>query len=129
MTNRQLLSSYVPLRLAAQNQPGEIAGVLEVYSDVSPLVAQIERRQQLVFVISAAVWGCVYATLLLIVKRAERIMRRQYIAQQRTAEALRHSEQKAHQHAEELSQAFQDLEASQTEQLIQAEKMASLDPS
>jgi signal transduction histidine kinase len=126
ITERKLISSYVPLRLASNGSSSEIEGVFELYSDVTPLVEKVQSTQRLVFLVSAGLWSVVYVFLLLIVKRAARILKQQHEAQQQTEVALRISEQQAHRQADELDKALQELRESQTKQLIQAEKMSSL---
>jgi signal transduction histidine kinase len=124
LTDRKLISSYVPLR-QTPDQGGQIGGVFELYNDVTPLVEQVQHKQRLVFLVSAGLWGSVYVVLLLIVNRAAQILKQQYDQQQQTEAALSDSEQQARQQASELDQALQELKESQT-QLIQAEKMSGL---
>ena len=90
LENRDLLSSYVALRRAPD---APIEGVLEVYTDVTGLLASIEREQRLVTLIVAAVLALLYGILFLIVRHADRIIKSQYEQQRRSEHALRDSQQ------------------------------------
>jgi diguanylate cyclase (GGDEF)-like protein len=70
--NRNLLSSYVPIR-KTPNDPVE--GVFEIYSDVTPLVAEIERTEYTVLAGVTVLLFLLYLFLLLIVRRADRIIK------------------------------------------------------
>jgi signal transduction histidine kinase len=124
VTDRQLISSYVPLRQKTE-QGEQIDGVFELYNDVTPLVKEIQNTQNLFFLMSAGLWSVIYIILLLIVSHAAKIMRHQYQIQQQTETALRDSEQQARHQADDLDRTLKELKASQTH-LIQAEKMSSL---
>ncbi|MGG6263707.1 ATP-binding protein [Leptolyngbya sp. AN03gr2] len=125
IVDRQLISSYVPLELKAADGTTQIEGVFELYSDVTPLVAEVEKTQKFVFLISGAIWGGVYLVLFLIVKRADTIIQKQYQLQQQTEASLRDSEQVARQKSQQLESALEELNKTQIQQ-VQAEKMASL---
>jgi len=72
IVNRNLLSSYVPIR-KTPNDPVE--GVFEIYSDVTPLVADIERTEYTVLGGVTVLLLLLYLFLLLIVRRADRIIK------------------------------------------------------
>ena len=72
--DRDLLSSYIPMRSR------EIAGVFEIYSDVTPLLAEIRRAQIVQVAIVLSTLAAIYIALLLAVRRAERIARQQHKA-------------------------------------------------
>lgn len=88
--DRNMISSYVPLIPDAST--GEITGVLEVYEDVTPLLARINRTQTVLIVGVVVALAVLYGALLFIVNRAERIMREQQAARDQAQEALRRSE-------------------------------------
>jgi signal transduction histidine kinase len=94
ITNRKLLSSYVPLYDSTSNF-SEIDGVFELYSDVTPLVERIESTQRLIFLTSVGIWGVVYALLFLIVRHADRIIKKQFQLQQQTQNILIQQEKMA----------------------------------
>ena len=70
--NRNLLSSYIPVR---RIPGGPVEGVFEIYSDVTPLVAEVERTQYTVFTGVVFILFLLYLFLLMIVRRADRIIR------------------------------------------------------
>ena len=74
--DRDLVESYLPIRLGN----GPVEGVFELYSDVTLLIATIERTTIELIVSFVAVFGLLYGGLLLIVHRADRILRRQYVS-------------------------------------------------
>ncbi|MEK7207621.1 MAG: GGDEF domain-containing protein [Pseudomonadota bacterium] len=71
--NRNLLSSYIPLR---QSPDAPVEGVFEVYSDVTSMVADIERTEYTVLAGVTTLLLLLYLFLLLIVRRADRIIQR-----------------------------------------------------
>lgn len=73
IVNRDLLSSYVPLRRGAE---APIEGVMEVYTDVTDLLAQVERQQRLVTLSVVIVLTGLYGVLFMIVRRADGIIKR-----------------------------------------------------
>lgn len=69
-----LIQSYVPVRL---EQDSPILGVLEIYTEVAPLVKRIEKASVLVAVGVGLVLTLLYTLLAAIVRRANRIIERQ----------------------------------------------------
>jgi signal transduction histidine kinase len=65
-----VIGSYLPVRSA-----GGIAGVIEVYDDVTDLLRTIRDTRWQVFGLSAVLLSALYIALLLIVRRADRIVR------------------------------------------------------
>lgn len=92
--DRKLLSSYVPLYAGADNL-SEIEGVFELYADVTPLVERVDSTQGLIFLTSIVTWGIVYLFLFLIVSRADRIIKKQFLLQQQTQNILIQQEKMA----------------------------------
>ncbi len=70
--NRNLLSSYIPVH---KIPGGPVEGVIEIYSDVTPLVADIERTEYTVLGGVTGLLLLLYLFLLMIVRRADRIIR------------------------------------------------------
>jgi two-component system, sensor histidine kinase len=91
--NRDVFSSYIPLRRA--DQSGTIAGVFEIYTDVTPLLQQVTRTQIRVIGGVTLVLAVLYAALFLIVRRADRIIRRQAIERELAEEQLRQAKEAA----------------------------------
>ena len=84
--NGDLLSTYIPVRLTAD---GEVSAVFEVYDDVTPSLARIQRTQWQVVLVVALVVGLLYAFLFVIVRHADRLLRRQYREREIGERALR----------------------------------------
>lgn len=93
IVDRDLLSSYVPLR-RSDNAPVE--GVMEVYVDVTDLLASVARQQRLVTMGVIVVLSSLYAILFLIVQRADGIIKR-------SAEDLSQAKEGAERSLNELS--------------------------
>jgi diguanylate cyclase (GGDEF)-like protein len=72
IVDRNLVSSYVPVR---RDDTAPVEAVMEVYSDVSALVAQLERTQWQVAGAVLGSFSLLYFFLYLIVRRADRIIR------------------------------------------------------
>lgn len=77
---RNLLSSYIPIRTSLN---GPVEGIFEIYSDVTPLVADIDRTQYTVFGGVIFILFLLYLFLLMIVRRADRIIRTHENAERR----------------------------------------------
>jgi signal transduction histidine kinase len=83
--DRDVLSSYIPLY--ADGGLGEIEGVFEIYSDVTPLLQQIDAtRRTLLFVVIATL-STLYVALYFIVRRADRLIFQQATELQQAKES------------------------------------------
>jgi diguanylate cyclase (GGDEF)-like protein len=80
IVKRNLLSSYIPVR---RTPNGPIEGIFEIYSDVTPLVADIESTQYTVLSGVIFLLFLLYLFLLMIVRRADRIIRSHENAERR----------------------------------------------
>jgi len=85
--NRDVLSSYIPLRSRSQ---APIEGVMAIYTDVTDLNASDDKEELLVTLSVIAVLATLYGILFIIVRQADRILRRQYEHQRRIEKSLRH---------------------------------------
>ncbi len=74
LNNRNLIASYVPARATAD---APIEGVFEVYSDVTELLHAQTRAQWQVAGIVLALLATLYLFLLLVIRKADRIIARQ----------------------------------------------------
>lgn len=83
--NRDLISSYVPV----QGADGRVEGVFEIYSDVTPFLADIARTQWQVVGLVSGLLAVLFAALWLIVRRADGILRRQEVEQERRSSGSR----------------------------------------
>ena len=81
--NRDLLSTYMPVR---RTPDGDVEGVFEVYTDVTSLVEDIKRTEYTVFGGITLLLFVLYLFLLLIVRRADRIIK-QHESTERKAQA------------------------------------------
>lgn len=75
LTEKKLISSYLPLR--PQGSDAEIEGVIEVYSNVTPLVQQVEDAQQEGLIAVIVTFLGLYGVLVIIVGYAQAILIRQ----------------------------------------------------
>ncbi|GAB6064277.1 two-component system sensor histidine kinase NtrB [Deferrisoma palaeochoriense] len=81
----RLLELYVPIRYGA----GPVVGVAEVYEDISPVLAEVARLKRRVWGVSAVGAGLVFLVLLGVVVRADRRIREQTLALERSEERFR----------------------------------------
>ncbi|MEO1094284.1 MAG: ATP-binding protein [Cyanobacteria bacterium J06638_28] len=109
LQDRHLLSSYIPIYNDVAQE--EIAGVFELYSDVTHLLERIERTQRRVVLGSAMIQLIFYITLFLFVSRADRLLEKQY--------------RQVQEQAIELETTLTKLRETQS-QMLQSEKMSSL---
>ena len=87
LVNRDVMSSYIPLRSSTE---APLEGVMAIYTDVSELNASDDKEELLVTSSVIAVLAALYGILFIIVRNADRIIRRQYEHQRRIEKSLRH---------------------------------------
>lgn len=104
--DRDLVESYLPIR----NGNGPVEGVFEIYTDVTPLLAEIRRDTINLAVSFSLVFGLLYAILLLIVRRADRTIKQQYIDITNKNEALEREVVERRQVETALQRAHEELE-------------------
>ncbi len=71
---RDLVESYIPIKSAQ----GTAVGVFELYTDVTPLLADVKSHTTKLAVRSVTVFSLLYLALLFLVRRAERTIQAQY---------------------------------------------------
>ncbi len=76
IVDRDLLSSYVPIY--RDETVRDVAGVFEVYNDVTGFVGEINRVQIWLAVIGFGTAGLVYAALVALVRHGDRLLLRQH---------------------------------------------------
>ncbi|MBD5804924.1 Cyclic di-GMP phosphodiesterase Gmr [Azoarcus sp. Aa7] len=73
--NVNVVSSYIPIR---PDPDGQVKAVFELYTDVSGDIREIDSDSWRLLLAIVMGFGALYAVLLLVVGRADRILRRQY---------------------------------------------------
>jgi PAS domain S-box-containing protein len=104
--DRDLVETYVPIRL----DNGPIEGVFELYTDVTPLLAEVKRDTVNLVVSFSVVFGLLYGILFLTVQRADRTIKRQYADITEKNEALEHEVRERKQVEAALQRAHDELE-------------------
>lgn len=74
LQERDLVESYLPIRQGG----GPVEAVFELYTDVTPLMADIERATTNLLVRFLPAFAVLYGALFLVVRRADRTIKRQY---------------------------------------------------
>jgi diguanylate cyclase (GGDEF)-like protein len=125
--NADILSTFVPVRLTAD---GPISLVLEVYQDVTPLVAKIERAQWEVAVAAVVVVGFLQMVMFILVQHADGIIRRQYRERELSEQALRQVqgtlERRVKARTKELARANAGLEAEIAERRLADQRVVHM---
>ena len=93
-----LLSTYLPVRRPSD---GTIRAVFEVYDDVTPFLARIERTQWLVMLAVFALLCVLFGVLFIIVRHADDVIQRQYRQRDAAERALRRAQRTLEQRVEE----------------------------
>ena len=75
--NRSLVESYLPI----WGDDDAVEGVFELYTDVTPLVAMVDRSTDRLTVGLLITFALLYGILFVIVRRADQILKRQYADQ------------------------------------------------
>jgi PAS domain S-box-containing protein len=83
--DRNMFESYIPI----WGSSGEVEGVFELYTDVTPLVKGIQNYTVKLVVGLLAIFGLLYAILYGIVFRADKILREQYNGLQESEAAIK----------------------------------------
>lgn len=89
---QNVLSTYLAVRPA--DTESQIAGVFELYSNVTPLLHQINTTQWQLMTGVGLMLACLYGALFFIVSRAEGMMHSQQAAQQAAALELRQQQRR-----------------------------------
>ena len=112
----EFLSSYVPM--INRSSANKVERVFEIYSDVTPLIQQIEKTKQNILFGVILILELLYVFLFLIIRKADRLIAHQYLVLQKTN--IQYQQQ-----TEKLEKTLAVLNSTQS-QLIQQEKMAAL---
>jgi hypothetical protein len=96
--DRDVISSYVPI----QSGDSGVEGVFEVYDDVTPLLENISIAQRNIAIGVTLILTLLYAILFLLIRRADNLIQRQFIEQQKAEEEI----QKAYKREEKINEFF-----------------------
>jgi signal transduction histidine kinase len=103
---RDLVESYLPIRQG----DGPVQGVFELYTDVTPLMEGVERSTTKLVIGFLPIFALSYGMLYLIVRRADRTIKRQYADISEKNLALRHEVGERTRAETDLTQAHDQLE-------------------
>ena len=134
LKRHRIVSSYVPIR--PHGIDAEVAAVIELYTDVTPAVRQVEQTQLSLLAGVIGICSLLYGTLFLIISRADQILNAQHRELLATRESLAQANTDLEGQVSERTAALQatnqrlhrtlnELTQTQT-QLIHKEKMSSL---
>ncbi len=73
--DRDLVESYLPIR----HGDGPVVGVFELYTDVTPLMTKFKHSTTRLVTGLVLIFGSLYGVLFLVVRRADRTIKRQYL--------------------------------------------------
>jgi len=125
--NADLLSTYIPVR---HNSDGGIGAVFEVYDDVTPFLARIERTQWMVVLGVFAILCVLYGVLFVIVRHADGVIQRQYRKRDAAERALRRAqhtlEQRVEQRTLELARVNAGLQAEVAERRLADQRVVHM---
>jgi diguanylate cyclase (GGDEF)-like protein len=85
INDRNLISSYIPIRVDDHQAP---QGVFEVYSDVTDYMAEVEQTTWEIVGVVLGSLAFFYAFMYAIVRRADQVLRRQALRETQAHEAL-----------------------------------------
>lgn len=85
--DRDVISSYIPI----QRGDSGVEGIFEVYDDVTPLLDSISIAQRNIAIGVTLILLLLYITLLLLVRRADNLIKQQYIEQQQAEEKIQNA--------------------------------------
>ncbi len=127
ITDRDVLATYIPVKPAPD---GPVAAVFEVYDDVTPFVAQVERMQWQVGLIVMSILCLLFAVLFVLVQHADGVIRRQYREREQGEEALRQVqgtlERRVKARTKELARANAGLEAEIAERRLADQRVVHM---
>jgi signal transduction histidine kinase len=115
--DRHLFSSYIPL-YEGGDKDRPIEAVFELYTDVTPLLENINHTQRQIILGSIVILALLYGALYLVMKRADTLIKDQH-------QHLQHSNALYQNQAETLEHTLSQLRQTQS-QMIQSEKMSGL---
>ena len=113
VSDRDIVESYVPVATLGPMADKTSRSVVEISTDVTPMVARIERNSAILIAGLIILFGVLYGILILIVRRADRVIDYQYdelerenVERRSAQEALQESESRFRQLVEQAVDAF-----------------------
>jgi signal transduction histidine kinase/ActR/RegA family two-component response regulator len=76
--DRAIVETYVPLHVLLPDGVEEVEAVFQIYSDVTPVMTEIDQAQLRLLMRLLLIFGLLYGALFLIIRRADGILKRQY---------------------------------------------------
>jgi diguanylate cyclase (GGDEF)-like protein/PAS domain S-box-containing protein len=109
LESRDLLSSYIPFMPERSNR---IEGVIELYTDITPFLAQVKHTQWLVILTVVGVLCLLYSLLYMVVRRAKLIISDQEAKLTSSLARIEEDNQLLDQRVHERTQELQDVNRS-----------------
>lgn len=124
IVSRDLLSTYIPFVPEGRSR---ITGVFELYSDITPFLAEVKQTQWRVTLVVAGVLSLLYGLLYFVVRRAQRIISSQEAALNRTLAQIEEDnqllDQRVNDRTRELQEVNRELQKEMTERERAEEKL------
>ena len=117
--SRDLISTYIPFIPEASDR---IAGVFELYSDVTPALARVKQAQWHISLAVAGILSLLYGLLSGVVWRAQRIIRRQEAELNRSLARIEEDNQLLDQRVSERTQQLQEANLALEEEMAERER-------
>jgi diguanylate cyclase (GGDEF)-like protein len=87
--NRDIVETYIPIR----NSDDSIVAVLELYSDITGLVKESTHNTRVLILFFIFGFGLMFGALLIIISRADKILKKQYVDLDESRSALEKSKE------------------------------------
>lgn len=104
VTNLDIISSYMPVR----DESRKIAGVIEIYSDVTSFVSRLNETQIIVIGIVCSLLSVLYGLLYFLVARAQRILDRQASQLEKSLEEIELTNRELDRRVQERTQSLNE---------------------
>ncbi|CAG1004706.1 partial putative signaling protein, partial [Burkholderiales bacterium] len=117
--SRDVISSYVPFIVPGGTR---VEGVVEVYSDITPFLAQVKETQWRIVATVAGVLSVLYGLLFGIVRRADLIIRDQGAELARSLARIEEDNQLLDQRVSERTRELQEVNRALQEEMAERER-------